>query len=130
MPDQPRITVLIGTCNRLELLGRCLESVLAEGRDFVSVVVIDAGSTDGTRAFLESRHDISTVFETERRGQAWALNRAAEKSGTGYLCWLSDDNVLRPGALRHAVQVLDRDSTIGLVSLKVRDATGPSAHLP
>jgi len=130
MPDQPRITVLIGTCNRLELLERCLESVLAEGRDFVSVLVIDAGSTDGTRAFLESRHDISTVFETERRGQAWALNRAAEKSETGYLCWLSDDNVLRPGALRHAVQVLDRDSTIGLVSLKVRDATGPSAHLP
>jgi len=130
MFSMPRITVLVGTCNRLDLLKRCLESVLVDGRDFVSVFVIDAGSTDGTRDYLTGLRDVETILETERHGQAWALNRAAEKSETKYLCWLSDDNVVRSGSLRHAVQILDEDPTIGLVSLKVRDATGPSAHLP
>ena len=130
MLDQLRLTVLIGSCNRLDLLKRSLDSVLAEGRDFVSIVVIDAGSTDGTRDYLAGRRDVETILETERHGQAWALNRAAEQSKTEFLCWLSDDNVLRPGALRHAVRVLDEDASIGLVCLKVRDSTGPSAHLP
>jgi len=130
MHDQPRITVLVGTCNRRDLLKRCLGAVRAEGLDFVSVKVIDAGSTDGTRKYLENQADIQAIFETERRGQAWALNRAAEQSQTDYLCWLSDDNIIRSGALLHAVQSLDRDPSIGLVCLKVRDATGPSAHLP
>ena len=130
MPNEPRVAVVVGTCNRRELLQRCLAAVLGEGRGFASLVVIDAGSTDGTRDYLQTQNDIQVVLEKERNGQAWALNRAAEQSECDYLCWLSDDNVLRPGALRHAVEVLDRDPTIGLVSLKVRDATGPSAHLP
>ncbi len=130
MANGPRITVVIGTCNRKALFERCLALVRGEGYDFVSIVVIDAGSTDGTREYLQTQTDVQVVLEKERNGQAWALNRAADQAKTDYLCWLSDDNVIRPGALRHAVQVLDQDSSIGLVSLKVKDVTGPSAHLP
>jgi glycosyltransferase involved in cell wall biosynthesis len=68
--SEPFFSIVVPTYNRLELVTRCIESCLAQTyRDF-EVVVVDDGSTDGTRSALEERWDsrIRVVSHDVNRG--------------------------------------------------------------
>lgn len=123
------LTVLVGTCNRRDSLQRCLEALRGYPRGFLEIIVSDAGSTDGSRDYLKMQNDLTIIFEAEKRGQARALNEAAAKVQTEFLCWISDDNVVRPGVLIEAVKCLRNDSRLGMLGLKVQDKTGPYADI-
>ncbi len=129
-PGFKPLTVLVGTCNRIEHLQRCLDALREYPRDFLEIVVSDAGSTDGSRIYLEAQKDLRVIFETEKRGQAKALNEAAGQVQTEFLCWISDDNVVRPHILTDAVHCLQGDHRLGMLGLKVKDRTGPYSTLP
>ena len=129
-PDPRLLTVLIGTCNRIEHLQRCIDSLREYPPDFLRIVVSDAGSTDGTPIYLKTQKDVRVILETEKRGQARALNEAARGVHTEFLCWISDDNVIRPQVLIDAVKCLQSDHRLGMLGLKVKDKTGPYSRLP
>ena len=122
--------MLVGTCNRRDSLQRCMEALRAYPRGFLEIVVSDAGSTDGTRDYLRTQKDLTVILESEKRGQARALNEAARQVQTEFLCWISDDNIVRPEVLLKAVDCLRNDSRLGMLGLKVQDKTGPYAGLP
>ena len=52
-PDDPVVTVVVPTCNRRELIGRCLEALRRQGYGPFEIVIVDDGSTDDTPALLE-----------------------------------------------------------------------------
>jgi len=118
------LTVLIGTRNRLPLLKCCLASIVGKVDVACRVIVIDAGSTDGTIEFLENFENIDFIQDGRPLGQAQSFNRVLKKLHSRYVCWLSDDNELVLGALDCAVNALESDSNIGMVALKVRDVSG------
>lgn len=126
------LSVLVGTCDRLGQLRELLRSVREGTRAPTRILVSDAGSTDGTVEFLraEGGEGLVPVFEGRRRGQAAALNDLLRLVETPYVCWLSDDNVVVPGALDTAVAILDGEPRIGMVGLKVRDVKGPFTAAP
>jgi GT2 family glycosyltransferase len=126
----PRLTILIGTYNRLDALRLCLDSIIGKVQCPCEVVVLDAGSVDGTVEYLRQLQGVRAVFEGERNGQAASLNRTLNSTMSSYVCWISDDNVIQPGMLDVAVAVLDRKPGIGMVALKVKDVTGPSTQAP
>jgi len=127
MPDEPRLSVVLGSYNRLESLKRCLDSILRETRTPVVVYVADAGSTDGSQEYLrEAANDrIRPVFAGEKLGQAKAYNDVFKTVTTPYVAWLSDDNEVVDGGLDAAVRILDRRPRIGMVALKTKDVQGP-----
>ena len=51
-PDQPVISVVIPTFNRVEMLRRCVDSVLAERRVPIEVHLFDNASSDGTASWV------------------------------------------------------------------------------
>jgi len=93
----------------------------------VEIFVSDAGSEDGTLAFLKKlKHPQLFVTAHGRKiGQAQSINQVLKRARGEYFCWLSDDNLLLPGTLEKACRILRRDSSIGMVGLKVRDVEGP-----
>jgi GT2 family glycosyltransferase len=123
-----QVAILLGTYNRLEMLKRCVQSVLQHDRNHYQLIVADAGSTDGTLEFLDSQSGVRVIRDPGRVGQARSLNQIAATVESDYLCWLSDDNVLRSGALDCPRSILDGDSRIGMVALKVQDITGSEVH--
>ena len=130
----PRLSVVLGSYNRLEPLKRCLQSILRETRTQVAVYVTDAGSTDGTQDYLRevASEVIRPLLVGERLGQARAYNDVFRTLETPYVAWLSDDNEVVDGGLDRAVSVLDRRREVGMVALKTRDVQGPflgSAYL-
>jgi glycosyltransferase involved in cell wall biosynthesis len=127
-----RLSVVIGTYNRIDSLKRCIQSIFDQTRTEVLVYVTDAGSSDGTQDYLTaSAHDRLVPLLVGRRvGQAKAYNEVFKAINTPYVAWLSDDNEVVNGGLDLGVLILDRRAEIGMVGLKVRDVVGPFAEAP
>jgi GT2 family glycosyltransferase len=127
---QDKLNIVIGTYNRLPLLQQCLDALIGKIRTKHEIIVIDAGSTDGTREYLKGLQGIRLICDDELFGQAQSLNRVFKKLDSTYVCWLSDDNIVQDGILDLAVSILNQDSKIGMVSLKVKDISGPHTDKP
>lgn len=127
-----KISVVVGTYNRLAQLKGCVQSILAQTQTPVRVYVTDAGSTDGTVEYLQSiaSETVIPILVGEKLGQARAYNEVFAQIETPYVCWLSDDNVLVNRGLDVAAQILDEHPCIGMVALKVKDKLGPFVNAP
>lgn len=121
------LSIVIGTYNRMPVLRQCLDSLIGKVKIQHEIIVVDAGSTDGTREYLRTLQGIRFICDAGLLGQAKSLNRVFASVKGKYVCWLSDDNIILPGMLDQAVSILRRDPEIGLVALKVKDMTGPLA---
>jgi glycosyltransferase involved in cell wall biosynthesis len=103
---EPLVSVVIPTYNHAHFLAQAIDSVLAQDYPHLEVVVVDDGSTDDTGEVLE-RYRGRVVCERQRnQGQSVALNRGWEVSRGAIVSYLNADDVLRPGAVRRAVEAL------------------------
>ncbi len=92
------IAVVVLTHNRVHLLRQCVENVLAKASSATREIVIwNNGSTDGTRAYLDSLDDsrLSIVHSETNVGQNGYARAFALTSST-YLVELDDDVVDAP----------------------------------
>lgn len=102
----PLISIAIPTYNRGELLERTLAGILPQANDGVEVVVLDTGSTDGTRqriGHLQEQYPILRFIETsERRTLDDALLELLAVCRGDYVWFFSSDDNMKPGAIRAA----------------------------
>jgi len=100
---RPTVTVLIPTFNRVEFLDEAITSVLEQDYDALELLVLDDGSTDGTRQLLEryggTPSDRFRWTWHENMGQARTLNRGFDMAEGELVGYLSSDDVLLPSAI-------------------------------
>lgn len=127
-----RLSIVLGTLNRRELLETCITSILEKTRTPLRIYVTDAGSTDGTIEFLNSieQDQVKVILEGRKLGQARAYNEVFRRIDTPYSCWMSDDTIIVNNCLDIAVETLDADPGIGMVGLKIKDVQGPFVDAP
>ena len=113
----PKLTVGIPTFNRAGWLAETIESVLVQPFTGLRVIVSDNASDDETPEVVRSFHDerIDYVRSDHNVGAIGNLNRLIGLADTEYLMLLPDDDVLYPGHLGAAVEVLERFPSVGLV---------------
>jgi glycosyltransferase involved in cell wall biosynthesis len=92
-------------------LEEAVRSVLDQRDVEAELIVLDPGSTDGSRELLLSLKGeyggrLVLHFEPDR-GQADAIQRGMGMARARVLAWLNSDDRLRPGALAAAVSCLD-----------------------
>lgn len=98
--EAPRVTVLLATYQRRELLRRCLAALEAQSypRTLLQVVVVDNGSTDGSEALLAERAASGSVT-VERFPESVLVTEARNRGltvATGEVVAFTDDDC-RPG---------------------------------
>lgn len=81
-----------------------VDSALAQGG--VEVVVVDDGSIDDSLAVLAEYGDAITVLRGGGGGQAAAMNQGFSRSNGDPVVFLDADDVLAPGAVQRATEVL------------------------
>src|SRR5262245_36981656 len=106
MTAQPEVSVIIPTRNRWPILSRsALPAALMQEDVAVEIIVVDDGSTDGTRDGLErSAGESLLVLRNEvSNGVSAARNRGIEAARGEWLAFLDDDDLWAPGKLRAQV---------------------------
>ncbi len=100
-PESLRVSIVTVCLNQALTLERAMRSVLDQAGPEVDYIIIDGGSTDGTRDILESYTDRSVQWVSEPdRGQSHALNKGFAHATGDILGWLNADDELAPGALQ------------------------------
>jgi len=107
---RPTVTVVVPTYDRAAVLPRAIDSVLGGEYEPVDLHVVDDGSTDRTRAVVESYDDDRLTyhrFETNRGANA-ARNRAVEAATSEYVAFLDSDDGYTDAYLRQCVSAIER----------------------
>jgi glycosyltransferase involved in cell wall biosynthesis len=94
-------TIVTPVFNGMPWLPEAINSVLSQRREAdTELIVLDAGSTDGSREWLEREvgRDATLVFEPDT-GQTDALIRGFQQARGLILGWLNADDLLEPRAL-------------------------------
>lgn len=70
------VSVVIPTKDRCESLKRCLDSLLAQTYEDFEVMIVDGGSTDGTKDMIDEYSDRLSIMlvEQKRKGLVGAVN--------------------------------------------------------
>ena len=116
------VSVILPVYNREALIGRAIESVLAQSYRPLELIVVDDGSTDGTRAVLERYKDDIVLLEQPRGGAYVARNLALRHARGELVAFIDSDDVWLPHRLASQVPLL-RKPNIGLVF-------GDALHVP
>ena len=128
-----QVTVVICNYNYENYLAASIDSALAQDYPATAVMVIDDGSTDGSRAIIEGYGTrVSAVFKTNG-GQVSAYNYAIETLSTEYVIFLDSDDVLYPGAVSEVMRLFAQGEWAKVqFRLDVMDADGvlTGAYVP
>src|SRR6266571_3957828 len=95
----PFFSVIIPTYNRLAFLQQTLESVWVQRFTDFEVIVIDDGSTDGTRDWLAMHGGRARAFTQANHGPSAARNAGASHARGEYLALLDSDDLWFPWTL-------------------------------
>ncbi len=116
MSDSILVSIVVPTYNRLSRLCRCIAKVRANVSVDHELVVVDGGSTDGTREFLAGDGGLHVILEQEREGAVKAFNNGFRAAKGTYVMWLNDDAYPLAGSVEAAVAMLKRHAEVGLVA--------------
>src|ERR1039458_5516378 len=111
------VSIVTISFNQAEFVERTILSVLAQDYPSIEYIVVDPGSTDGSREIIERyRSRISQVIFRPDRGAADGLNRGFHAATGQIFGFLNSDDLLLPGAVSSAVSFLDKHQDIDVVS--------------
>ena len=87
------VSVIIPTYNRKDFLIEAIESVLAQTFLGYELIVVDDGSTDGTKKVLADYGNKITYYFQENKGVSSARNFGIQKSHGRFICFLDSDDL-------------------------------------
>ena len=121
---EPYVIVLILSYNGKHLLRESLPSYLENEYPNFNVVVIDNGSSDGTKEYVESKFPRASVKRLEKNrgysgGFNFGLDYAANERNADYILVTNDDVWADRKVIEELVKIAEKDSEIGFVTGKV-----------
>lgn len=102
----PEVSVIIPTYNRQQFIKEAVESVLKQTYGGYEIIVVDDGSTDGTRDILSLYRDkIKYLFQLNK-GPAAARNLGVQNSRGRFIAFLDSDDIWLPHKLEKQLEIL------------------------
>lgn len=113
----PRLSVVIPLYNKARYLPKTLKSVLAQSFAEFELIVVDDGSTDGSRRIVEGIGDsrIRYLYQ-DNAGVSAARNRGVREARTELIAFLDADDEWYPDHLSHLYKLHEDFSAAGLYS--------------
>ncbi len=111
----PRVSVIIPTYDRADLIVETLESVWMQTFHDYEIIVVDDGSTDGTAELFAALGKRTVYRRIEHGGQGAARNAGLEIAQGEYIAFLDSDDLWQPNFLEKATGALDRNPKVGFV---------------
>lgn len=148
MPDRvggsPRVSVIMPAYNAAPYVAESVGSVLAQSTADWELIIVNDGSRDGTRVWLDALDDPRIqVIHQDNAGVSAARNEALGRVRGEFVTFLDADDVLPPNSLECRVSYLQDHPKLDIVDgeievcdqqlqsvLRVRKAGEPGFFLP
>lgn len=114
-PEARLVSVVIPTHNRADIVGRAIESVLAQTYCDVQVIVADDGSSDNTRAVAGAYGPRVTYVHQANGGVSAARNFGMRHARGEFIAFLDSDDGWQPWKVEAQLAALARHPEAGLV---------------
>jgi abequosyltransferase len=119
-----KLSICIATRNRADYIGETLRSIVGQATDAVEIVVLDGASTDATPEVVTELRTTFPRLRYVRKEKNGGVDRdydAAVVEAQGVYCWLmSDDDLLKPGAIARALDAIDQGHSLVVVNAELR----------
>lgn len=109
------ISVIIPVYNSERYIGEAIQSILDQSYTPVEIIVINDGSTDGTREALSQFRASINYIEQQNAGIGATLNRGLEIAAGKYIGFLDSDDLWVKNKIALQLPVLQENQNIGLV---------------
>jgi abequosyltransferase len=125
MPS-PKLTICIATYNRAIFIAETLDSILGQMEPDVELVVVDGASPDNTPEIMSKYVSLYPAIRYYREQENSGVDKDYDKAvgyASGEYCWLmTDDDLLRPGAVKRVLNKLDGPYDLVVVNAEVKSA--------
>ena len=106
------VSIVIDNFNYGRFLRQAIDSCLNQTHQRVEVIVVDDGSSDGSRAIIAQYGDMIIPVLKENGGQASAFNAGYAASRGEVVIFLDADDTLHPSAAEKAVKLFQRQDVV------------------
>lgn len=122
--QQPLVTFMIATRNRISELRKTIEACTAITDVPVEILVVDDASTDGTREQVRTAYPhVNLVHRPKNLGSISARNDILRRARGEYIIGLDDDSrFVDPDHCRRLVERMEAEPDLGIVAFQ---AVGP-----
>jgi glycosyltransferase involved in cell wall biosynthesis len=119
-----RLSVCIATFNRAGLIGETLRSIVPQMTDETELVIVDGASTDTTADVVQEFAGADERIRYHRLDKNSGVDKdfnTAVEIARGHYCWLmSDDDLLKPGAVARVMSALESSPSLVIVNAETR----------
>lgn len=118
--ERPRVSIVIPVYNQIHYTYACLVSILEHTKDVsYEIIIADDVSTDATAQLERYVEHVKICRNTENQGFLRNCNQAARAAAGQYIMFLNNDTQVTAGWLSSLVQLIESDSSIGMVGSKL-----------
>lgn len=90
-----KLSIITLTYNKLEYTKKFIESLFSFTKDF-ELIIVDNGSTDGTREYLQTLEGVKLILNDSNLGFSKGNNQGLEIASGEYIGFLNNDILLYP----------------------------------
>lgn len=118
----PVVSVIMPCYNHAGFVGRAIDSVLGQTLDDIELIVVDDGSTDGTREILRRYADprLRVLLRERNVGAAQGSNDGLRMARAPFVAMISSDDFFAPHKLATQLRVLHDEPRVTAVFCRPR----------
>jgi glycosyltransferase involved in cell wall biosynthesis len=116
-----RVSVVVNNFNYERFVGEAIASAVAQSWGDTEVVVVDDGSTDGSREVIEGFGDRVRAVWKENGGQGSAYNAGFAVASGDVVIFLDADDVLLPSTVERVVGAFEAHPEAGKVQYRLAE---------
>jgi len=119
-PESPCVSVIVPNWNGINFVGMCLDSLAQLHFENFEVIVVDNGSTDGSRELIEEKYPWVRLQKLPHNmGFAIACNEGIKTSNAKYVVLLNNDIEVTPNWLTELYDGMERHPECGMGTTKM-----------
>ncbi len=115
-----RISFIVPTYNCENFVEECINSVISQISDKDELVLVDDGSSDGTRDVLkkyENIENINIIFN-EHKGASGARNKGIDCAKGEYITFIDCDDLLKKGFISKSEELLKKNADLYIFGIE------------